>query len=172
MSGNSHSASVWCRSGTSYLKTLWMLRLWISSRTDWISSGEDVGIKIKKRGLTSPSSDTYKYKNRGKFYFANLTDRGPIVYGPGATLVPLTVQSAAWWKKVGKFEPSILHGGMKQGRSWQCGWVRGPPDRQRLSQLECRHSPTIKTEFRAIFSSEFSLEPRRDQNCLSRKLRT
>jgi len=41
MSGNSHLASAWW----SYLKMLWMLRLCISSRTDWISSGNDVGIK-------------------------------------------------------------------------------------------------------------------------------
>ena len=77
-----------------------------------------------KAWLNQPIIRQYKYKNKGKFYFANLTDRGPIVYVPGAILVPLTVQSAAWWKKVGKHEPSILHGGMKQGRSWQCGWVR------------------------------------------------
>jgi len=60
VSGNSHLASAWRRSGTSYLKMLWMLRLWITSRTDWISSGEDMG--IKSFGLTSPSSDKYKYK--------------------------------------------------------------------------------------------------------------
>ena len=41
MSGNSHLASAWW----SYLKMLWMLRLCISSRTDWISSGNDVGNK-------------------------------------------------------------------------------------------------------------------------------
>jgi len=29
-----HLASRWCRSGTSYLKKSWMLRLWTSSRTD------------------------------------------------------------------------------------------------------------------------------------------